>query len=90
MTEGTSGVFAGDKQCIDKSDEHNQLCGCEDYEWPCQDGDGCIPLYSVCDGTPHCQDYSDQFAQVCHLHGLAVHEYFNSFYVKHNNVLLSM
>ncbi len=62
--ECTSGVFAGDPQCFDKSDEHNQLCGCEDYEWPCQDGDGCIPLYSVCDGTPHCHDYSDEFAQV--------------------------
>ena len=29
--------------CRDKSDEHNQLCGCKDgYDWPCDDGDGCV------------------------------------------------
>ncbi len=58
-------LFTVGAQCADKSDEHNQLCGCEEHEWPCQDGDGCIPFNGVCDGAFNCHDYSDELALVC-------------------------
>lgn len=52
--------------CIDKSDEHNKLCGCPtSNDWPCHDGEGCIPKEKVCDGTFHCNDESDELISVC-------------------------
>ena len=52
--------------CHDKSDEHNQLCGCPDPgDWACHDGDGCIIDTQVCDGIPQCNDESDELTSVC-------------------------
>ncbi len=58
--------------CKDKSDEHNQLCGCDPREgdWPCMNGDRCIFKYLVCDGYSDglydsCNDGSDELPSIC-------------------------
>ncbi len=58
-------VCNGKRECPDKSDEHNQLCGCGDDEWPCKDGDGCFKENLVCDGMAHCNDKSDESPEHC-------------------------
>ncbi len=52
--------------CLDKSNEHNQLCGCpNESDWPCVDGDGCVSEEAVCDGIPQCNDASDEHIDMC-------------------------
>ncbi len=58
-------VCDGRNDCKDKSDEHNQLCGCEGNKWPCLNGDGCIDTLNVCDGIDHCNDKSDELYEQC-------------------------
>ncbi len=51
--------------CNDKSDEHNQLCGCMENEWPCVDGDGCVKKQLICNGEIDCKDKSDEYEDFC-------------------------
>ena len=38
---------------------------CFSNEFACLDGSKCIPRSWVCDGLPHCDDYSDEFHSQC-------------------------
>lgn len=44
---------------IDGEDE--RLCDCPLDSFRCHTGGGCIPLKYVCDGNPHCPDFSDEW-----------------------------
>ena len=37
------------------------LKGCGEDEWRCVDGSSCIPTYLKCDGSPYCNDGSDEW-----------------------------
>lgn len=37
------------------------MCDCPLDSFRCQTGGGCIPLKYVCDGNPHCPDFSDEW-----------------------------
>lgn len=41
--------------------EDERLCDCPLDSFRCQTGGGCIPLKYVCDGSPHCADFSDEW-----------------------------
>lgn len=41
--------------------EDERLCDCPLDSFRCQTGGGCIPLKYVCDGNPHCPDFSDEW-----------------------------
>ncbi len=54
------------RNCTDKSDENMHLCGCPgQHEWPCSNGEHCVKMYEVCDGTAQCQDTSDEDVSFC-------------------------
>lgn len=41
--------------------EDERLCDCPLDSFRCHTGGGCIPLKYVCDGNPHCPDFSDEW-----------------------------
>lgn len=41
--------------------EDERLCDCPLDSFRCQTGGGCIPLKYVCDGSPQCPDFSDEW-----------------------------
>ncbi len=40
-------------------------CSSGKDDWPCLNGDGCAPLYTVCDGRANCKDKSDENKAAC-------------------------
>lgn len=40
---------------------------CERWQFSCEDGQHCVHYSSLCDGTPNCEDYSDEHPKMCQI-----------------------
>ena len=62
--------FFKDDDCGDRSDEpdacnHGSNRFCPQDFFRCSDGSGCIPVLQLCDGSPECDDQSDENSTNC-------------------------